>query len=347
MHRKPCQHKIILPSGLRCNHGYLEVLLKVKGQIYCRTFKQHTRETQQIAEIHLSEKRKEILMNKFDMSPPMPRKKFPEVADIWFKHWKLETESDGKPSHAERSIEETERVLDKVFKPLFADYWFDEIRPIQIERWREEGLRRGLAGTSLNRYQAVLSSIFSKVDRWIKTERIKPEFQVPENNPSLPVEKAPTVKRMRVLTKYEASKLRLAFMTLKDFDGWEICKMALKSILSEKDLRNLDLGQEIDIERAKTGVPVNLPVPVLVKLNWYNWRHRWEAARKEAGLENVQFRDLRKTGINWLKGRHELKLVSEYAGHADIKTTEKSYTIKQAEYLEPLAKDLDAQVEAL
>jgi integrase len=347
MQRKPCRHKIQLPKGLRCNHGYLELLLSIKGRTYCRTFGPHTREAQQIAEIHLSEKRKELLLGRFDMAPPMPRKKFPEVGRLWLSHWKDEREADGRLSHSEAALKEVERVLDKVFNPLFADHWFDEIRPIDIERWREREQTRGLAGTSLNRYQAVLSSIFSKVDRWIKTERIKPAFQVPKDNPSISVDKAPTVKRKRVLTSYEAKKLKLAFAQLNDGDGWEICKLALKSVLSLKDLRNLELGQEIDIERSKTGVPINLPVPVLVKMNWYNWRNRWERAREQAGLVDVQFRDLRKTGINWLKGRHELKLVSEYAGHADIKTTERSYTIRQAEYLEPLAKDLGEQVDSL
>lgn len=123
--------------------------------------------------------------------------------------------------------------------------------------------------------------------------------------------------------------------------------MALKSVLSMKDLKNLEIGQEIDTSRSKTGVRVNIPIANLVKLDWYGWRTRWEKAREKAGLTDLQFRDLRKTGINWMKGKFDLKLISEYAGHADIKTTEKSYTIKQSEYLEPLAKYMDSEVDLI
>lgn len=346
MIRKPCPHGASLPKGLRCNHGYIETLIQFKGRLYCRVFGRHTRETEQLATIHLAEKRKDILLGRFNMAPPLASKLFIDVANLWFGIWKEEKDPTGKRLHAQSTIDESRRVLDKVFIPVFGKIMFEEIRPIDIERWREKGLKAGLSGTSLNRYQAVLGAIYGCITRWIEREKI-PAFKVPVKNPSQAVEKAPNVKRSRILTHYEAKKLKLAFVSLQDMDGWEICKMALKSVLSLKDLKHLELGQEIDIERAKTGVPVNIPLPVLVKLRWTNWRKRWEAARKEAGLSDTQFRDLRKTGINWLKGKFDLKLVSEYAGHADIKTTEDSYTIKQAEYLEPLAKDLDAQVEAL
>lgn len=347
MLRKPCPHRLPLVKGLRCNHDYLEILLTVNGRRYARTFGIHSRESMRVAEIHLAEKRKEIMLGRFGFEKELDRKLFIDVADIWFKIWVKETKSDGRQAHNEPSQKETGRVIEKVFLPIFSKTFYDEVRPIDIERWREKGLANGLSGTTLNRYQATLSSLFGSVERWIKTERIKPAFKIPEGNPCTPVEKAPTVKRDRILTTYEAKKLKLAFTQLNDVDGWEICKLALKSVLSMKDLKGLHVGQQIDLNRAKTGVPVNIPLTVLVKLNWKNWRKRFERARKEAGLVGFEFRDLRKTGINWLKGRHDLKLVSEYAGHADIKTTEGSYTVVQSEKMLPLAKDLETQVEEI
>ncbi len=123
--------------------------------------------------------------------------------------------------------------------------------------------------------------------------------------------------------------------------------MALKSVLSLKDLKNLEIGQEIDILRSKTGVAVNLPIVNLTKLNFFGWRTRWEKARVLAGLEWLQFRDLRKVGCNVLVGQFNTKLISQYMGHATEKTTEKSYIVDQAEKLEPLAEHLDKWVDSL
>lgn len=350
--RKPCPHGAILQKGLRCNHGYLELCLTVKGRLHMPGFGPHTKDTQMIAEKYLAEKRLEIRLKTFKIEEEIQSRLFPEVSRLWFNEWRKETAPDGKPAHTTATVNEVERVLTKIWNPLFIKRLFEEVKPIDIERWRGKGLSAGLSGTTLNRYQATLSSLFSHVAKWIQTERIKPAFKLPLDkqsgkvyNPCLSVETAPAVKRNRIPTKYEIGKLANAFRQLGDLDGIKICKLATESVLSTKDLKNLEIGQEIDINRAKTGVPINLPITYLVKLNWINWRKRWEAARDLAGLTWLQFRDLRKTGINWLKGRHDLKLVSEYAGHADIKTTESSYTIKQSEQMEPLQADLHQQVE--
>ena len=364
-----------MERGLRIVRGYVQVRLIIGGKYYHKNFGPDSPLARELAGIHLSEKRKEILMNKAGITAELSTKKFKEAAKIWFKLWVNETNSDGTPTHNERSITETGRTIDRCLIPTFGKRDYDAIRPVDVQRWRLDLLKSGLSGTGVNRYQTVLSSIFNGIERAIKLEAID-AFKLPCDpetgkvwNPTKFVEKAPTVKRTRVLTHYEAKKLKLGFMQVGDPDGWEICKLALKSVLSEKDLRKLELGQEIDIERSKTGVPINIPIVHLVRLKWYGWRKRWQKATEAAGLakytiktdakgrkrrvldpafpEHVQFRDLRKTGINWLKGRHDLKLISEYAGHADIKTTEQSYTVSQSEYLKPLAEDINAQVESL
>lgn len=367
-----------LPRGIRIDHGYVQVRIMHQGRSYFKNFGPDSILGRQLAEIHLSEKRKEILMGRFGVSPELPTRKFAEAAHLYIEKWALERDPDGNLVH--RGVDEARRIL-KHLAAYFGNKAFHNIRPVDVQRWREHRLKF-VVGTSVNREQAVLSSVFSHIARWVANEQI-PAFKLPvfkmqgekgeeivSTNPCTSVEKAPSRKRKRVLTVYEAKKLKFAFIALGDEDGWEICKLALKSVLSLNDMRALELGQEIDIERAKTGVAVNIPLPYLVKLNWTNWRKRWVAALEMAGLaafdvkrttggrtykvlnvakspNHVQFRDLRKTGINWLKGRHDLKLISEYAGHADIKTTEGSYTINQAAYLEPLARDISAQVDAI
>lgn len=345
--RKTCIHGTILPKGLRCDHGYIQVFIRSHGVSVCRNFGLHTPVAQKVAEAFLGKKRYELLERGIGIEPAVPSKKFEEAANLWFEIWKKERNPDGGQAHNKESCYKVRWTLDSILIPAFKDRPFEAIRAVDIDKWRRAFVDKGRSGVTANRYQAILSSIFSHIEKWVKCERIKPAFKLPAENPCRAVEMAPQRKRSRILSKYEASKLKLAFMQLNDLDGWEICKMALKSVLSMKDLKNLEIGDEIDTERSKTGVSVNIPLPVLTKLNFFGWRTRWNHARETAGLNDVQFRDLRKTGINWLKGSHELKLISEYAGHANIRTTEKAYTVKQSEYLAPLARDIEAQVDAI
>lgn len=345
---KICIHGLKLERNLRCSHGYIQIILKHKGKMFCPSFGIHTKEAQEIALIKLAEMKKEILQNKIGIEPELPSKKFEEVAWLWFSIWQKEKHPDGTEAHNKESCYKVRWTIEAVLIPAFGGRKFNEISSVHIQSWRDSYTARGLSGTTPNRYQAVASSIFSHVDKWVKTERIKPAFKLPAENPCDAVEMAPSKKRERILTKYEASKLKMAFLQLNDPDGWEICKLALKSVLSMKDLKNLEIGQEIDISRSKTGVKINLPIVHLTKLNWFGWRTRWTSARVTAGLLNFQFRDLRKTGINWLRAKgHSLSHLRDYAAHANEKTTEGAYVIPQSEALEPLARDIESQVDAI
>lgn len=338
--RQPCQHDIRLEKGLRCDHGYIQVFLRHNGTTICKNFGVHTREAQEAASIYLADRRRDILNSLIGVMPKTSSKTFKEVAEIWYVLWQEEKKPDGSDAHSKGACYKVKWTLDRVLVPEFGKKKFEEITANDVSNWRSK-----FNGTTANRYQAILSSIYSHCEKWVKTEKIKPGFTLPKENPCKVVEMAPSNKRTRILSKYEASKLKLAFVQLNDLDGWEICKLALKSMLSLSDLQNLEIGQEIDINRSKTGVGVNIPIVVTSKLNWFGWRTRWRKARQMSGLTDVQFRDLRKTPMNWLKGRHDIKLISEYAGHADIATTQKAYMIRQSEYLEPLARDIEKQVD--
>lgn len=308
---------------------------------------------------HLLEKRHEIRLGKFGVTKELPSKKFAEVAPIYMEMWKAQKDGDGRPKHDAKSINERQRVFDNNLVSYFGKFDFDAIRTVDVEKWREARLKTGVLGTSVNREMVPLSDMFSEIAQAISLEKIEafktPLFKVRSDkgeivvmNPCLLATKAQMRVRKVLVTDYELRKLKLAFMNLGDQDGWAICKLALKSILSEKDLRKLELGSVIDTERSKTQVPVHLPITILQKLNWHNWRKRWEAARKDGDLEHIQFRDLRKAGGNYLVGRkHDMKLVSQYHGHASVKTTEKSYTLFAQEKMKPLAEDLETWTEGL
>lgn len=322
----------------------MQVFLKYKKKPYCRNFGLHTKFSQNVAEIHLSKKREEILLGKFEMEIKRESKTFGEVADIWFKIWKEEINPNtGTPKHNESSCYKIKQTIKAELKTYFGEFHFEDIKPVTVQKWRDKRAKT-LSGTTINRYQAILRSIFSHIEDWVKTEKIKPAIKCPKENPCIPVEMAPMKKRSRILSKYEYAKLINAFKMLNDLGGIEIVDLAIQSVLSLGDLKNLEIGDEINITRAKTGVPVNIPIVVLAKLNFFNWRKRWEKAKFLAGLSDLQFRDLRKSGGNWLKGNHDIKLISEYMGHADVKTTEKHYMVKEAGKLTPLAEDLKQQL---
>lgn len=370
-------------KGLRLDHGYLQIRVTHKGTTYhCENFGKDSPEARQIAEIKLTEirakLRKEILLGKIGMSPKLPEKRFRELVPVFLKHWEAETDGDGYPLHPEKSIVETTRIFEKSLIPFFGDKLFHLITPSHVADWRAGRLKprkivkdgidtvKRILGTSVNREMVPLSSMFTKLAQLIALEKVE-AFVLPVNpqtgavwNPCAAVNKAAVRKRERIPTDYELRKIKNACITvvmkdqvgiheehIGDPDAWEICKLALKSILSEKDLRKLEVGSTIDLNRSKTGVPVHIPVTVLQKLNWKNWQKRWRAIRKLAGCPDIQFRDLRKKGGNHLVGHFDTKLVSQYFGHASVKTTEGAYTVIQQDKMRPLAESLDSWVESL
>lgn len=336
-----------MSKGFRLFKGYVQSRIMHNGAIVSKSFGPDSSLAREYALKWYLDQKHEIRMGKFGIVKELSSKRFSELVPIYMKMWAGQKDGDGRAKHSQKAITERQRVFDSVLCPFFGDILVHNVRTVDIEKWREKRLETGVLGTSVNREMVPLGDFFSELAVAIAVERIEP-FKMPAENPCKKATKASMRKRTRLVTDYELRKLHFAFTTLEDNDGWEICKLALKSIMSEKDLRKLELGSTIDTERSKTGVPVHLPITVLQKLNWHNWRKRWEAAREEAGTVDIQFRDLRKKGGNYLVGRkHDMKLISQYHGHASIKTTEQSYALVDQEKMRPLAEDLETWVEGL
>jgi integrase len=339
-----------MTRGIRIVRGYCVVRIMHKGKYYHKSFGRDSSLARELAQIHLAEKRKEILMGRFGVSSEPPVKRFAEAAPLYFSRWSEERTPEGQLKHG--SAKETERIINKSLISFFGRMFFHEVRPADVIRWREKR-SISVSGTSVNREQAVLSSIFSHLIDWVQNEEI-PAFKLPTEkqsgnvlNPCLSVEMAETVKRERIVTPYEISKLKLAARDLGDENARENICLAIKTCLSRKDLKKLKLGDTVDLRRTKTGVRVVVPITVLYQPDWSNWRKRWAAVVAKAGIGDIEFRDLRKAGGNLLLGKHDLKLISQYMGHADQKTTEAAYTKLRAEKMGALAKDLSEIVDAL
>lgn len=351
-----------MTKGLRIVRGYVQIRLMVKGAVYHKNFGPDSPLAREYALKHLLEKRHEVRMGKFGITKELPSRKFMEVANEYADKWEKERNPDGSLAH--NSSETVRGFIRGSLGLYFGGMAFDAIRPLDVVKWREKRLKAVL-GTSVNREQAVLSSIFSHVEDWVKNEEW-PAMKLPRDpasgaamNPCASVEKAPSRKRKRVLSILELKALKEACYALKDQDMWEICGMALKSLLRKKDLFLLETSGSVDIIQSKTQVALNLPVNSKGPLNFKNFRKRWEEVRRSARLEfslpdgridqerTPQMRDLRKTGANLLKmKKHSRQMISEFLGHANLATTD-IYMVKDADHLKPLAKDLEDILEGL
>ena len=139
----------------------------------------------------------------------------------------------------------------------------------------------------------------------------------------------------------------MAANDLGDINAWENIALAVKTCLSFNDLYKLKLGDTVNLNRSKTGVAVTIPILVTHQPNWKNWRKRFTAICARAGITDATTRDLRKSGGNLLVGKHDPKLISQYMGHADQKTTEGIYLKMREEKMAPLAADLSNIVDSL
>ena len=334
-----------LPKGLSLNHGYVQLRVQHNGTKICETFGLDSPASREAAVIRLADIRRNILLGKIGIEKEIPSKTFAEVARIFFDLWSTSLTPDGLPKHGPPAVAYVRHVLYGLLVPRFGKRPFESIRPVDIEEWRNERIKDVL-GTTANREQTVLSSLFNHIEKWVKGEKIS-AFKLPPENPCQFVEKAKMRKRERVLTTSELSRLKTACVNDGDADLWEICKLALKSLLRKKDLERLEAGL-IDTVQAKTGVRIKLPVDVIGPLSYRNFRKRWERARRSAQLEDVQFRDLRKTGANLLKmANFSSRLIGEFLGHTSEKTTERHYLVNSGEHLKPLAEALEKVVETL
>jgi len=324
--------------------GYLQARIMRDGEVLTKNFGKPDSLSVEMAQEWLVTKKKEHRENKFGIVRELPRKKFEEVARTYITLWSSERDANGLFKHTQVAIHNQVWRVESVLIPHFGKKWYDTIRPVDVQNWRDERVKK-VQGTTADKEQIALSSIYSHVKDWINLEKI-PAFKIPEINFCESVKKAPIQKRTRILTTTEGNRLHQACIQANDLDMWEMVKLALKSALRPKDMIHLEQG-EIDTIQAKTGRPIQLPVTLERVLDYTNFRKRWELVRKMAGLSDLQFRDLRKTAATFAKMKgHSNKLISEYLGHASTKTTE-LYLVPNASHLKPIADDIAALVDSL
>ena len=260
---------------------------------------------------------------------------------ITFREWaeKFQTARQGRRT---KLTVYTDRSRIKGFLAKFGDTYIDKLTPEDIEAFLADLSTDGYAGSTVNRFRAVLSSMFTYAIK-MKKLQINPVFAVerydePEG-------------RIRFLDNDEYAALRTTIRELKpeheaEFDlvlntglrrgelinlRWENINLELKVmtvIISKTDRHYVPLNTTaiaaLNDLYARSGGS-SWVVSSHLRNDWGTDRRNWfETCVKAAGIENFHFHDLRHTFASWAVMRNvRIETLREVLGHHSLKTTQK------------------------
>jgi integrase len=236
---------------------------------------------------------------------------------------------------------------------FFGKAYLSEITKKGVEQYVTRRKERGKKPATINRDLAVLKALFNKAIEWGHASRnpVKGIRMLKENN-----------KRTRYLELPEIQAL------LQRCDGplRDIVTVALNSGMRREEILNLKWGEinlatrEITIRESKGNrlryVPINDTLaecfgnrpkqvgnPHLFRDERgspeKNLRKRWEAAVREAGIQDFRFHDLRHTFSSYLVMRGaDLKTVQEILGHRTLEMTMRYAHLAESHKLEAVRR---------
>lgn len=193
----------------------------------------------------------------------------------------------------------------------------------------------------------ILKTMFKLMEGWNK--RGETNYMIPDHNPAKFVTKMSNThnRRDRYATMDELRKLKTACHNI-DPEMWIHVFRAILTGLRKESLQRVQ--GKVDLIPSKTsrssGVRVVLPVSFQGgKIR--NFDARWANVKREAGILDLHWHDLRHTSATMLK---QLGVptpdIQEYLGHTQISTTE-IYTNDQEARMQPLVDMLRQRLEAV
>jgi integrase len=226
----------------------------------------------------------------------------------------------------------------RFIKEAWSDRYVDTITRDDVHDYREKRRKQGVVESTINREHTAITTLFNRLTEWRRSGQIPRNCALPEENPGRGVRKVNEDRfiRQRLLTDTEYENL----FACADQRLRRILVAVLNLPLRLEDLRRLSLAN-VDRRRsqftgiqAKTGreyyLPINEPLWDLIRttsgdrlLDFTGFRRSWDRALRQAGLEGLQFRDLRRTAATALheSGRVSLRTISAMLGHASVTTT--------------------------
>ncbi|MFN0118807.1 MAG: tyrosine-type recombinase/integrase [Elusimicrobiota bacterium] len=279
----------------------------------------------------LSEYREQLRVGAFGRDSKAARITVREAIDIFMDVHGKKTANQG------RNYRTYFKKIDKMFGHRFVD----EITYKDIEDLRHQVESEGSCLSTVNRYHTTMTCFFNKL-RFAKRKKVIKNILLPEDNPATLVKKNSEAERVRnrLLTTDEYN--RFIKVMAHDPELIRIFQGALVTLLRRKDLKFLSKGNihensnRLKGYQAKTKLPYSIHITSDIRelintaptgdkiFDFTNFRKRWDSALKLVGLQEFQFRDLRRTGATLLHNKGmKLKAISKYLGHATMAMTER------------------------
>jgi integrase len=260
--------------------------------------------------------------------------------ETWSKDW-----YERKKASAKRP--DTLKVhLDVHLVPAFGGIRIDRIKPSDIERWLANKSTDGLSPGYLKRMVNTLKSILYDALR---------EGYLTEN----PATKISPIKGLQARQRFlEPAEIISLLVEAEKIEPWlsDVIVFALHSGMRRGEIQDMcwsDIGtlpnggKVVFLGTTKSGKPRSvictksmmdvlehqekrrLPYDDHVfPVSKMTWRRRWEKARKAAGLEDIDFHDLRRTNATQAAASGvDLRTLAARIGHTDLAMLEKHYAM--------------------
>jgi integrase len=315
--------------GIYIDRGYVFIRIWPNGKInppYRECFGPLNKENLADAEYRLREYRNQLRLKTFGIPETMKQLTIEDACSLYQQ----------KHGSTLRDPKVPERVFRRI-QALWKCRTIDTITFADVERYRAWRKSEGESESTINRQHVCITSLFSKLERWVKTKEIA-RVKLPEDNPGSLVSKVSESEntRRRALSVEEFERL----MDNATPRGRDIYLMAVNSLLRKKDLVELQkelINQstgEVRGLQSKTGKPycviITDPIAEILNrvesgpiLDFANFQKEFNKARKDARIKDFEFRDLRRTGATrMLKDGVDLGTISQMLGHSSIQMTE-------------------------
>lgn len=351
--KHPCIHGSLLPLGLICDRGYLHIRLKTERGPFNRGCGPHTSSNEKIGRLALDDIRVKQRLGTFNLQV-VTRIKFSEAMEIyWERHFIKYRDPRTHQPRSKSSLNTLSAI--RALRSWFDEYYVDAIGLKELMRYRKKRLEYdGVANGTANREMATLGSFFNMWERWIAAEEVD-EVKLPKKNPCMLLPDLEELPRDRVASLDELRALKQACIGLNDLPLWTVIETEIHTSLRKSDLMKLEAVEanadgSITLTQGKTGT--NISLPASAKPNWSkiftNFDSRWDRARRLALCPDLQFRDLRKTGLRLLETDFTPDQIASKAGHSDSKITKKWYLKgNQASTIAPMIEATKKILESL
>ncbi|MBI3292111.1 MAG: tyrosine-type recombinase/integrase [Elusimicrobia bacterium] len=272
---------------------------------------------------------------------------FVEMADKWI----TEYSEHRKKSHAQ------DKYTVAKLKEMFPYTTLESFTPLMIEQMRAKIIANGFHPLTANRYHQTIRAIFNKAKQW---------GLMSGDNPASKVKLANERKywRTRYLSQEELGRLLATIEDPKHCRLRPIVLTALYTGMRRGEIEGIR-KQHVNLERreiflpdTKNDEPAYIPIPetlasvldpILARLegsqdrvfNYARFTHRWNRIRKQAGLEDFRFHDLRHTFASYITmATGDLAATQRLLRHR-MPTMTQRYTHHAPKFLRGIVNQLD------